>query len=102
MAKPGNWNRNPWNRGKARKPDTSPGLSPIMQQIVAERVFQDCTQAWLAERVGWSVTAIQQYESGSRKAPLAYAEAAANTLGMRLVLRKASGPLFGQTQEGED
>lgn len=93
MAKPGNWNRNPWNRGQPRKPEKSPGLSPIMRKIVDERVFQGCTQAWLAERTGWSVTAIQQYESGSRKAPLAYAEAAACTLGMRLALLKSPEPV---------
>ena len=84
MPKPGNWNKNPWNRGKPRKPEKSPGLSPIMKRLMDERVRQGCTQAWLAERTGWSVTAIQQYESGSRRVPLAYAEAAADTLGMRL------------------
>ena len=91
MNRPGNWNRDPWNRGRAQKPRQSAGLSPIMRAIVEARVQQQCTQAWLAEKVGCGVTSVQQYEAGTRKAPLAYAEAAAQALGGRVAYLRRSG-----------
>jgi DNA-binding XRE family transcriptional regulator len=91
MTSPGNWNRNPWNRGKAKAPRQSIGLSPVMQALVRARVRQQCTQAWLAERTGYAVTTVQQYEAGTRKVPLAYSEAAAQVLGMRVVVQWEAG-----------
>lgn len=86
MAKAGNWNRNAWNKGTPRRPSKNLGISPLMQRIIDTRIANKCTQTWLAEKTGWSVTAIQQYETGERRASLAYVEAAAQVFGMRLAL----------------
>lgn len=89
--RPGNWCRDPWNRGTPRRPNVTRGLSPIMEQLLAERIRQGCTQDMLAERTGFSRSAVRQYESGKRKPPLAYVEAVAKTLGFRLRLIRIVG-----------
>jgi len=86
MPKAGNWNRNPWNRGKARAAKPAIGLSPVMRALVAERVHQQCTQEMMAERTQWAQSAISAYERGVMKVPLAYVEAAAKVLGKKVRL----------------
>ena len=55
-----------------------------MKQIVAMRVKEQCSQAMLAERTGWSQGAISSYEMGKKKVPLAYVEAALAAFGRKL------------------
>ena len=85
MTKPGNWNRNPWNRNKPRLAPDTPNQGQVMGRIVAERIRQQCSQAWLAEKTGWSSSAVNRYERGQDRVPLAFAEAAAQALGLRVV-----------------
>lgn len=87
MPKAGNWNRNPWNRGKPRASGEPSRLGPIMNMIVNERLKQQCSQGWLAERTGWSQGAISRYERGEDRIPLAYAEAAAEALDLVVVVK---------------
>jgi DNA-binding XRE family transcriptional regulator len=83
----GNWNKNPWNRGKARAPQVS-GLDPILQELINERVRQNCSQNWFAQKVGWSQGAVNRYENGTDRVPFAYVRAAAEVFGWRLTLQK--------------
>lgn len=61
-----------------------PRLDPVMSVLVAERLRQQCTLADMAKRTGWTLQAISQYELNKRRVPLAYALAAAETLGLSL------------------
>jgi transcriptional regulator with XRE-family HTH domain len=58
-----------------------------MKELIRLRLAEGCTQAWLAQRTGYGVTTIQQYESGKRKAPLAYVEAVLEVFGQVLSIR---------------
>jgi len=87
VPKPGNWNRDPWNRGKARVTGNPSRLGTIMNVIIRERVKQQCSQEWLAERTGWSQGAISRYERGEDRIPLAYVEAAASALDLVVTIK---------------
>jgi len=82
---PGNWNRDPWNRGKAFAPKGA-GLSPVLRQLVTLRVRESCSQEWLAQRTGFSQSTISSWERGEKRVPLAYVEAAAKVFGKKLIL----------------
>ena len=86
MSAPGNWNRHPWNRGTARLTSEPSRLGPVMAAVVKARIHQQCSQEWLAEKTGWSKSAISRYELGTDRVPLAYAEAAVKALGIRVVI----------------
>jgi ribosome-binding protein aMBF1 (putative translation factor) len=86
MTKPGNYGRAPWNRGTARMTADPSRLGPVMAVIVNARIHQQCSQEWLAEKTGWSKSAISRYELGTDRVPLAYAEAAVKALGIRVVI----------------
>ena len=88
--KPGNWNTSAWNKGVCRTAGEVNRLSPIMRRLVKERIHQRCSQELLAEKSGWSQNAISHYERGTHKVPLAYVEAAAEVLGLQVIIRHRS------------
>jgi transcriptional regulator with XRE-family HTH domain len=55
-----------------------------MSSIIRERIRQQCTLKQMAERTGWSYAAVWNYENNLKRVPLAYAENAAATLGLKL------------------
>ena len=61
-------------------------LGPVMKAIIRERIRQQCTLKQMAERTNWSYAAIWNYENNLKRVPLAYAEHAAQTLGLKVTV----------------
>lgn len=65
------------------QPDPPDGM---IAELVAERIRQGHSQAWLADELGVTQTAISYWENAQREITLLAAKAYAEALGMRLAL----------------
>ena len=61
---------------------------PLITLLVAERISQGVLLKDLAEKTGWSLSAIWNFENGRRAAPFQYVVDAAQVLGMEVKMEK--------------